>query len=30
LDEEKFLSENLEGYKEYCEKTTYRLIPGLW
>ena len=30
LDEEKFLSGNLEGYKEYCEKTTFRLIPGLW
>ena len=30
LSEEKFLSENLEGYKEYKHKTIYRLIPGIW
>lgn len=30
LDEEKFLSENLPGYKEYCQKVRYRLIPLLW
>jgi len=30
LSEEKFLSENLEGYKEYQHKTIYRLIPGIW
>jgi protein-S-isoprenylcysteine O-methyltransferase Ste14 len=30
LDEEKFLTENLEGYKEYCQKTRYRLIPYIW
>ena len=30
LNEEKVLSENLEGYKEYCQKTKYRLIPYLW
>ena len=30
LDEEKFLSENLPGYKEYCLKVRYRLIPLLW
>lgn len=30
LDEEKFLSANLPGYKEYCAKVRYRLIPGLW
>ena len=28
--EEKFLSENLEGYKEYTEKVKYRLIPFIW
>jgi len=30
LNEEKVLKENLKGYKEYCEKTRYRLIPFLW
>jgi protein-S-isoprenylcysteine O-methyltransferase Ste14 len=30
LDEEKFLSKNLSGYREYCEKVSYRLVPGLW
>jgi protein-S-isoprenylcysteine O-methyltransferase Ste14 len=30
FSEEKFLSENLEGYKEYKLKTIYRLIPGIW
>ncbi len=30
LDEEKFLFKNLPGYKEYCEKIRYRLIPLLW
>lgn len=30
LNEEKVLSENLEGYKEYCTKTRYRLIPYIW
>ena len=30
LDEEKFLSKNLPGYKEYCQKVRYRLIPFLW
>ncbi len=30
LNEEKVLSENLEGYKEYCRKTRYRLIPFIW
>jgi protein-S-isoprenylcysteine O-methyltransferase Ste14 len=30
LSEENFLSENLEGYKEYKNKTIYRLIPGIW
>lgn len=30
LDEEKFLSQNLQGYTEYCQRVRYRLIPFLW
>jgi protein-S-isoprenylcysteine O-methyltransferase Ste14 len=30
LDEEKFLTANLPGYNEYCEKIRYRLIPLIW
>jgi len=30
IDEEKFLSTNLAGYTEYCEKVKYRLIPYIW
>lgn len=30
FSEEKFLVENLEGYKEYLQKTKYRLISGIW
>jgi protein-S-isoprenylcysteine O-methyltransferase Ste14 len=30
LDEEKFLSKNLQGYDEYRKKVRYRLIPLLW
>ncbi|HXB28308.1 MAG TPA: isoprenylcysteine carboxylmethyltransferase family protein [Puia sp.] len=30
LDEEKFLSKNLDGYKSYCQKTRFRLIPRIW
>lgn len=30
LDEEKFLSENLPGYNEYCQEVRYRLIPLFW
>ncbi|HEX3048408.1 MAG TPA: isoprenylcysteine carboxylmethyltransferase family protein [Bacillota bacterium] len=29
-NEEKVLSQELEGYREYMQKTKYRLIPGLW
>jgi protein-S-isoprenylcysteine O-methyltransferase Ste14 len=29
-DEEKFLSENLPGYTEYCDKVKYHLIPLVW
>ena len=30
LNEEKVLSKDLEGYKEYCKKVKYRMIPGIW
>jgi len=30
LDEERFLTLNLPGYADYCRKTRYRLIPGIW
>ena len=28
--EDKMLHEELEGYKEYAQKTKYRIIPGIW
>jgi len=30
LDEEKFLLQGLSGYKEYGQKTRYRLAPFIW
>jgi protein-S-isoprenylcysteine O-methyltransferase Ste14 len=30
LEEEKFLSANLNGYEEYRRKVPYRLIPFIW
>jgi protein-S-isoprenylcysteine O-methyltransferase Ste14 len=30
LDEERFLTRNLPGYAEYCTRTRYRLVPGVW
>jgi protein-S-isoprenylcysteine O-methyltransferase Ste14 len=30
LEEEKFLSKGLSGYKEYCQKVRYRLVPFIW
>jgi protein-S-isoprenylcysteine O-methyltransferase Ste14 len=30
LNEESVLLKDLEGYKEYCQKTRYRLIPFIW
>lgn len=30
LNEEKILRKELPGYKEYCRKTRYRLIPFVW
>jgi protein-S-isoprenylcysteine O-methyltransferase Ste14 len=29
-EEEKFLRKNLGGYAEYCLKTRFRIIPGIW
>lgn len=28
--EDKTLQEELPGYKEYTQKTRYRLLPGVW
>ena len=30
LDEERVLLKGLKGYKEYCQKVKYRLIPWIW
>jgi protein-S-isoprenylcysteine O-methyltransferase Ste14 len=30
LSEEKFLDENLKGYKEYCTQVRYHLVPFVW
>lgn len=30
LDEEDLLRRELAGYKEYCQKTRYRLLPFIW
>jgi len=30
INEEKLLSEQLPDYKEYCNKTRYRMIPFIW
>jgi len=30
LNEEKYLTKNLAGYREYVEKVKYRLIPHIW
>jgi protein-S-isoprenylcysteine O-methyltransferase Ste14 len=30
LNEEKYLTNNLQGYKDYKEKVKYRLIPFIW
>jgi protein-S-isoprenylcysteine O-methyltransferase Ste14 len=29
-DKETYLAENLEGYKEYCAKVRWHLIPGIF
>jgi protein-S-isoprenylcysteine O-methyltransferase Ste14 len=30
LDEEKVLLRDLPGYAEYCQRTRFRLVPGVW
>jgi len=30
FDEEKFLAQNLPGYREYCAKVRWHLIPGIF
>ncbi len=30
LDEERVLARDLPGYREYCQQTRYRLLPGVW
>jgi len=30
FNEEKYLEENLDGYKEYLQRTKFRIIPGIW
>ena len=30
INEEKVLCRDLPGYKEYCHKTKYRLLPFIW
>ncbi|MFH1486912.1 MAG: hypothetical protein ABIH46_12645 [Chloroflexota bacterium] len=28
--EERTLRKELPGYEEYCRRTRYRLVPGIW
>ncbi len=30
LDEERYLTRNLPGYADYCQKVHYRLVPYVW
>jgi protein-S-isoprenylcysteine O-methyltransferase Ste14 len=30
LDEEKLLTEELAGYREYTQRVRYRLMPNVW
>jgi protein-S-isoprenylcysteine O-methyltransferase Ste14 len=30
LDEERYLSKHLPGYREYCRQVRFHLIPGIW
>jgi protein-S-isoprenylcysteine O-methyltransferase Ste14 len=30
VDEEKLLSSDLPGYREYTQQVRHRLIPGVW
>jgi protein-S-isoprenylcysteine O-methyltransferase Ste14 len=29
-DEEKLLQKELDGYREYTQKVSYRMVPGMW
>jgi protein-S-isoprenylcysteine O-methyltransferase Ste14 len=30
IDEEKLLAAELSGYKEYCQKVRFHLLPFVW
>jgi protein-S-isoprenylcysteine O-methyltransferase Ste14 len=30
VDEERYLSNHLEGYRDYCANVTHRLLPSIW
>jgi protein-S-isoprenylcysteine O-methyltransferase Ste14 len=30
LDEEEYLARGLRGYREYCQKVRFRLLPFVW
>jgi protein-S-isoprenylcysteine O-methyltransferase Ste14 len=30
IDEERYLAQHLPGYRDYCLRTRYRLVPGVW
>jgi protein-S-isoprenylcysteine O-methyltransferase Ste14 len=30
LDEEKLLTQELVGYREYAQRVRYRLVPAVW
>ena len=30
LDEEKLLTQELPGYREYAQQVRYRLVPNVW
>ncbi len=30
VEEERYLSQHLAGYRDYCANVTHRLIPALW
>jgi protein-S-isoprenylcysteine O-methyltransferase Ste14 len=30
IHEERILRQELPGYTEYCERTRFRLVPGVW
>jgi len=30
IDEERLLVKKLRGYRAYCKRVRYRLVPGIW